>query len=137
MTRRTVPPVDARRSRDPGPKAGCSGLCVFIPSHHPLTHCLHAARRSGAHPARERLRRGITRDPRETDADGASWHLDADSAARGPDGDRPGTFSGIDQESAVILTAEASLPMTSGTFRGIRTPVSRNVATHIAENQTD
>jgi hypothetical protein len=48
-----------------------------------------------------------------------------------------GTFTGIDQESAVILTAEASLPMPSGAFRGIRTPVPRNVATHLVENQTD
>ena len=48
-----------------------------------------------------------------------------------------GAFTGIDQESAVILTAEASLPVTSGTFRGIWTPVPRNVATHIAENQKD
>jgi hypothetical protein len=48
-----------------------------------------------------------------------------------------GAFTRIDQESAVIRTAEASLPITSGAFRGIRTPVPRNVATHIAENQTD
>jgi hypothetical protein len=48
-----------------------------------------------------------------------------------------GAFTGIDQESAVILTAEASLPVTSGAFRSIRTPVPRNVATHIAENQMD
>jgi hypothetical protein len=48
-----------------------------------------------------------------------------------------GAFTGIEQESAVILTAEALLPVTSGAFRSIRTPVPRNVATHIAENQTD
>jgi hypothetical protein len=48
-----------------------------------------------------------------------------------------GAFTGIDQESAVILTAEASLPVTSGVFRSIRTPEPRNVATHIAENQMD
>jgi hypothetical protein len=48
-----------------------------------------------------------------------------------------GAFIEIDQESAVILTGEASLPVISGTVRGIRTPVPRNVATHIAENQTD
>jgi hypothetical protein len=48
-----------------------------------------------------------------------------------------GAVTGIDQESAVILTAEASLPVTSGPFRSIRTPEPRNVATHIAENQTD
>jgi hypothetical protein len=48
-----------------------------------------------------------------------------------------GAFTGIDQENAVILTAEASLPTTSGTFRSIQTPVPRNVATHIAENHKD
>jgi hypothetical protein len=45
-----------------------------------------------------------------------------------------GTFTGIDRESAVILTAEASLPVTSGAFRGIRTPVPRNAATQMVEN---
>jgi hypothetical protein len=48
-----------------------------------------------------------------------------------------GAFTGINQESAVIRTAEALLPITSGAFRGIRTPVPRNVATHIAENPMD
>jgi hypothetical protein len=59
---------------------------------HVLTPGLRAPRWSGADPARERLRRGLTRDPGETDADGASWHLNADSAAGDPDGDRPGSL---------------------------------------------
>ena len=40
-----------------------------------------------------------------------------------------GTFTGIDRQSRVILTAEASL--------WIQTPVPQNVATHMAGNATD
>ena len=49
-----------------------------------------------------------------------------------------GTFTGIDRESRVILTAEASLRIrTPVPSPRIRTPVPRNVATHMAGNVTD
>ena len=47
-----------------------------------------------------------------------------------------GTFTGIDRESRVILTAEAFLPIRTPPRR-LRTPVPRNVATHIAGIATD
>src|SRR5688500_8666600 len=52
-----------------------------------LTPGRRAPRRSGAHPAGERLRRGLTRNPGKTDEDRTSCHRDAASAPRGPDTD--------------------------------------------------
>ncbi len=138
MMRRTVPPVDARRSRDPEPESGCSGRRVLPP------------------PAIIRSRTvsvllvGLALTPLVSGCGGASPETRARqtrTALHGTSTPTPlratrtaiaqGAFTGIDQESAVILTAEASLPVTSGAFRGIRTPVPRNVATHIAENHKD
>ena len=138
MTRRPVPPVDARRSRDAEPETGCSGRRLVPP------------------PAIVRSRTvsvllvGLALTLLVSGCGGASPETRArqtQTALQGTSTPTPlraartaivqGPFTGIDRESRVILTAEALLPVTSGTLRGIRTPVPRNVATHMAENQTD
>ena len=138
MKRRTVPPVDARRSLDPEPESGCSSRRVLPPpaivrartvsvlfvglALTPLVSgCGGASPETRARQTRTALHSTSTPTP-----------LQAARTATAQ-----GAFTGIDQENPVILTAEASLPVTSGTVRGIRTPVPRNVATHMAENQTD
>jgi hypothetical protein len=138
VMRRTVPPVDARRSLDPEPESGCSGRRVLPPPAIirsrtisvllvglALTSLVSAC--AGASP--------------ETRARQTQTTLHSTSTPTPLRATRTaivqGAFTRIDQESAVIRTAEASLPVTSGTFRGIRTPVPRNIATHLAENQTD
>ena len=55
-----------------------------------LTCRLRAARRSCPHPARQRVRRRLTRGPCATDDDRSATHPNANSAGGGPDGDRPG-----------------------------------------------
>jgi hypothetical protein len=138
VTRRPVPHVDARRSRDPEPASGCAGRRLLPPPAivRSRTVCM--------------LLVGLALTPIVSGCGGASPETRArqtQTALHGTSTPTPlraartaiaqGIFTRIDQESAVILTAEASLPVTSGTFRGIRTPVPRNVATHVAENQMD
>jgi hypothetical protein len=138
VTRRTVPPVDARRSLDPEPESGCSGRRVLPPPAIVRSRTVSV------------LLLGLALTPILSGCGGASPETRArqtSTALHSTATPTPlraartataqGAFIGIDQENAMILTAEASLPVTSGTFRRIRTPVPRNIATHLAENQTD
>jgi hypothetical protein len=138
VRRRTFALVDARCSRDPEPRSRCSERRVLPPpaivrSRTVSMLLLSLALTllvSGCGGASPETRARQTK----TALQGTSTPTPLQAARIAID---QGTFTGIDPDSAMILTAEASLPVTSGAFRSIRTPVPRTVATHTAENQTD
>ena len=129
------PPLDARRSLDLEPELGRAGRRLLPPpaiarsrivtvlllglALTPLVSgCGGASPETRARQTRTALHGTVTPTPLRTTRPAIY----------------PGSFPGIDQDNAGILTAEASLPVTSGTSRGTERPAPRNVATHLAEN---
>ena len=138
MTRCPGPPLDARRSRDRAPASGGAGrrlrpppaivrsrivsvLLLGLALTPLVSSCGGASPETRARQTKTALYGTVTPTP-----------LQATRTAI-----YPGSFPGIDQDKAEMLTAEASLPVTSATVRGTERPAPRNVATHLAESLKD
>ena len=138
MTRRSGRLLDARRSRDREPASGCSARRVrphaAVARSRTVTVLLLGLALiplvSGCSGASPETRAKQTRTALYGTVTPTSFQATGTAIAQG-------TFTGIDPENARMLTAEASLPVTSGTVRGTAIPAPRHVATHLAESLRD